>query len=94
MRPFWITYERGGTNGNSRLMDMTIPQMQKALSNSDMETPLPPASWGDMRHHVFYGALYHWFVMFRNGVCFSFPNVHHVGPNRAGFPQVKTVRCM
>lgn len=67
MRPFWITYERGGTNGNSRLMDMTIPQMQKALANSDMETPLPPARWGDMRHHVFYGALYHWFVMFRNG---------------------------
>jgi capsular polysaccharide export protein len=67
MRPFWITYERGGTNGNSRLMDMTIPQMQKALENSDMETPMPPARWGDMRHHVFYGALYHWFIMFRNG---------------------------
>jgi len=28
--------------------------------------PLPPAHWGDMRQHVFYGALYHWFVMFRN----------------------------
>jgi capsular polysaccharide export protein len=25
------------------------------------------AHWGGMRHHVFYGALYHWFVMFRNG---------------------------
>ncbi len=46
MRPFWITYERGGTNGNSRLMDMTIPQMQKALANSDMETPLPPRTLG------------------------------------------------
>jgi capsular polysaccharide export protein len=67
MRPFWITYERDGTNGNSRLMDTTIPQMQKALSNSNTETPLPPARWGDMRQHVFYGALYHWFVMFRNG---------------------------
>lgn len=67
MRPFWVTYERGGTNGNSRLMDMTIAQMQKALARSDMEAPLPPAHWGDMRQHVFYGALYHWFVMFRNG---------------------------
>ncbi|QFT59270.1 Capsule polysaccharide biosynthesis protein [Sulfitobacter sp. THAF37] len=67
MRPYWVTYERGGSNGNSRLMDMTIPQMQTALANSDMEAPLPPGHWGDMRHHIFYGALYHWFVMFRNG---------------------------
>ena len=67
MRPYWVTYERGGTNGHSRLMDMTIPQMQDALALSDLEVPTPPAHWGDMRHHVFYGALYHWFVMFRNG---------------------------
>ncbi|MBB3992975.1 capsular polysaccharide export protein [Sulfitobacter undariae] len=67
MRPYWVTYERGGTNGNSRLMDMSIEQMQKALEKSDMEAPLPPGHWGDMRQHVFYGALYHWFVMFRNG---------------------------
>lgn len=67
MRPYWVTYERGGTNGNSRLMDMSIQQMQKALAKSDMEAPLPPGHWGDMRQHVFYGALYHWFVMFRNG---------------------------
>jgi capsular polysaccharide export protein len=67
MRPYWVTYERGGSNGNSRLMDMTIGQMQTALANSDMEAPLPPGHWGDMRQHVFYGALYHWFIMFRNG---------------------------
>jgi len=48
-------------------MGITIPQMQNAFSKSNMETPLPPARWGHMRHHVFYGALYHWFVMFRNG---------------------------
>ena len=67
MRPYWVTYERGGSNGNSRLMDMSIAQMQTALELSDMEAPLPPSHWGDTRHHVFYGALYHWFVMFRNG---------------------------
>jgi capsular polysaccharide export protein len=67
MRPYWVTYERGGTNGNSKLMDMTIPKMQTALAQSDMEAPLPPGHWGDMRQHMFYGALYHWFVMFRNG---------------------------
>ncbi len=66
LRPYWVTYERGGSNGNSRLMDMTIPEMERALELSDMEAPLPPAHWGDTRHHVFYGALYHWFVMFTN----------------------------
>lgn len=76
MRPYWVTYERGGTNGNSRLMNMSIAQMQKALEKSDMEAPLPPGHWGDMRQHVFYGALYHWFVMFRNG------DYRHFRPHR------------
>lgn len=67
MRPYWVTYERGGSNGHSRLMRMSVADMQKALELSDMEAPLPPAHWGDMRQHIFYGALYHWFVMFRNG---------------------------
>ncbi len=66
MRPYWVTYERGGSNGNSRLMEMSIDDMRKALALSDMEAPLPPAKWGDMRHHIAYGALYHWFVMFCN----------------------------
>ncbi len=72
MRPYWVTYERGGSNGHSRLMQMSVPDMQAALALSDMEAPLPPAHWGDMRHHIFYGALYHWFVMFRNGAYRNF----------------------
>ena len=67
MRPYWVTYERGGSNGNSRLMKMSLNEMQAGLAHTDMDTPLPPARWGDTRQHVFYGALYHWFVMFRNG---------------------------
>lgn len=66
MRPYWITYERGGTNGNSRLMEMSVADMKRALEMSDLDVPEPPAHWGDMRQHVFYGALYHWFIMFRN----------------------------
>lgn len=66
MRPYWVTYERGGSNGNSRLMHMSIEDMRDALALSDMEAPLPPGHWGDMRQHIWYGALYHWFVMFRN----------------------------
>lgn len=66
LRPFWVTYERGGTNGHSRLMDLSVPEMQAALGADDHDLPAPPARWGDMRQHVFYGAAYHWFVLFRN----------------------------
>ena len=41
LRPSWITYERGGSNGHSRLMQMTVPQMQKALEQLDMELLQP-----------------------------------------------------
>ena len=67
IRPFWVTYERGGANGNSRLMDMSVADMRDALRNSDLDLPETPAHWGDMREHMLYGALYHWFVLFRNG---------------------------
>ncbi|MDP5084344.1 MAG: capsular biosynthesis protein [Yoonia sp.] len=67
LRPYWVTYERGGSNGYSRLMDFSVADMQDRLARSDVDMPTPPAQWGDMRQHIFYGALYHWFVMFRNG---------------------------
>lgn len=63
LRPYWVTYERGGSNGHSRLMDLTVPQMQSALAKVDMDLPDAPARWGDMRQHMFWGALYHWFVL-------------------------------
>ncbi len=67
LRPYWVSYERGGSNGHSRLMDMSVPDMKRALEMSEMDVPEPPARWGDMKSHVFYGALYHWFLLFRNG---------------------------
>ncbi|QIE45164.1 capsule biosynthesis protein CapA [Pseudohalocynthiibacter aestuariivivens] len=66
MRPYWVTYERGGSNGNSRLMEKSVEEMRADLELSDMDTALPPASWGDMRHHVFYGAIYHGCVLLAN----------------------------
>jgi capsular polysaccharide export protein len=82
LRPYWVTYERDGSNGNSRLMDMTIPEMRHALEHSDMDLPDTPAHWGDMRHHIFYGALYHFFVMALNR------NYGNFRPHRA-IPVVK-----
>ncbi|MEJ6402548.1 capsule biosynthesis protein [Yoonia sp. 2307UL14-13] len=66
LRPYWVTYERGGSNGHSRLMQMSVAQMCAALAENDHDMHPPPAVWGDMRQHMFYGALYHWFVLFRN----------------------------
>jgi len=66
LRPYWVTYEREGSNGHSRLMDFTLAEMRDRLARSDIDMPTPPAHWGDMRQHIFYGAVYHWFVMFRN----------------------------
>lgn len=66
LRPWWVTYERFGSNGNSRLMSLDVGQMQQALDQSVLQVPPPPSHWGDMRQHIFYGALYHWFVLFLN----------------------------
>lgn len=59
LRPHWVTYERGGANGHSRLTALTLAEMEAALAGTDAEPPDAPARWGDMRQHVFYGALYH-----------------------------------
>ncbi|MFN7002045.1 MAG: capsule biosynthesis protein [Roseinatronobacter sp.] len=66
LRPYWVTYERDGSNGNSKLMELGLPEMRDALEKCDLELPDPPAHWGDMRQHVFYGALYHFCVMALN----------------------------
>ncbi len=66
LRPYWVTYERGGSNGHSCLMQMDVAHMRSVLARSEAEIPEAPGHWGDMREHIFYGALYHWFVMFSN----------------------------
>ncbi len=72
LRPYWATYERGGSNGHSRLMALSVAEMRAALAPCEMELPKAPALWGDMRQHVFYGALYHFFVLALNGRYRSF----------------------
>ncbi len=67
LRPYWATYERGGANGHSRLMQIEVAQMRRALARSQPDGRKPPAHWGDMREHVFYGAVYHFLVLVANG---------------------------
>ena len=66
LRPYWVTYERGGANGNSPLMGMGIDAMRAALGAAGGALPAAPARWGDLRAHVLYGALYHFPVLALN----------------------------
>lgn len=72
LRPYWVTYERGGSNGHSRLMQLTLPQMRAALDRVDRDLPDSPGTWGDMRQHMFWGALYHAFVALGRGAYRNF----------------------
>lgn len=66
LRPYWVTYERDGSNGNSALMGMDVDAMRTALGRADSDMPEAPAHWGAMRQHVFYGAAYHALVLLAN----------------------------
>lgn len=66
LRPYWVSYEHEGANGHSPLMDMPLAVMRDAQARAGLDPPVPPGHWGDMRQHVFYGALYHWFVLVLN----------------------------
>jgi capsular polysaccharide export protein len=72
LRPYWVTYERGGSNGNSRLMALGVEDMRQALANAELDHTEAPAHWGDMRQHIFYGALYHFQVLARNAAYAGF----------------------
>lgn len=67
IRPFWVTYERGGSNGYSRLMNLTLPEMRRAMRGRRGDMGRPPARWGDMRQHKFYGFVYHAMLLLANG---------------------------
>lgn len=59
LRPFWATYERSGSNGNSALMDMSLEDMRARIDPDAIEIGDVPTQWGPLWHHIYYGALYH-----------------------------------
>lgn len=59
LRPYWVTYERSGTNGHSRLLETGLDTMRAVGSHPPHPARDVPAHWGAMRQHIFYGALYH-----------------------------------
>ena len=64
LRPYWATYERGGTNGHSTLMDLDMDEMRHAVEAHPVNLPEVPAQWGTAWHHAYYGFLYHLFLSF------------------------------
>lgn len=70
LRPYWITYERGGANGNSPLMAMDVERIVAALAGREPDLTDIPARWGQLWHHIYYGAVYHGYVLALNQ---SFP---------------------
>jgi len=66
LRPYWITYERGGNNGNSDLMAMGLREMEAVLETSATQLTPAPAQWGPMWHHTWAGCRYHFNILTRN----------------------------
>lgn len=66
LRPYWITYERGGSNGNSVLMSLP----RQVYETSDATEPGDRAGqsgrWGALWHHTWYGCIYHANILFLN----------------------------
>ncbi|MEM8789720.1 MAG: capsule biosynthesis protein CapA [Pseudomonadota bacterium] len=66
LRPYWVTYERNGTNGHSRLMRMSVAEMRALLRGSTADVPDAPAQWGALWHHVLLGMVYHTSILLFN----------------------------
>ncbi|MEL6644064.1 MAG: capsule biosynthesis protein CapA [Pseudomonadota bacterium] len=67
LRPWWITYERGGANGHSPVMRMSIDDIRSAQATQRHDPVEAPDRWGEMRQHVVYGAAYHAMVLAGGG---------------------------
>ncbi len=66
LRPYWITYERDGANGNSKLMDLDMETIAARVGTPDAAQPEAPAQWGAIWRHIFFGSIYHANILFRN----------------------------
>jgi len=59
LRPYWVTYERGGVNGNSRLMDMSMAEIVEAARHVSLPLSAAPAHWGSSYAHAFWSMVHH-----------------------------------
>ncbi len=59
LRPYWVTYERGGVNGNSPLMNISFDDIQKKRLQRTIELQDAPMRWGNLWQHNWYGFMFH-----------------------------------
>lgn len=66
LRPYWVTYERGGSNGRSRLMDMSVASIRARMAGRVRAMVPAPAQWGSVWRHSWHGCMYHARILFAN----------------------------
>lgn len=66
LRPYWVTYELNGVNGHSPLMNLSLSEIKSRLIGEAKSQPEAPSQWGALWHHIYFGAVYHWHILFRN----------------------------
>lgn len=71
LRPYWVTYERDGVNGHSRLMDFSVREMADAALIADLELEEAPPVWGAAWAHALNGFRHHADVLLFNR---AYPN--------------------
>lgn len=59
LRPYWVTYERDGANASSPVAELPLEAMAAALAGAEPSHGEAPDRWGDLRSHMFWGAVYH-----------------------------------
>ncbi|MFQ5622500.1 MAG: capsule biosynthesis protein [Paracoccaceae bacterium] len=67
LRPYWVTYERDGVNGNSRLSRLGAQEIAESVRGRETRLPDAPDQWGALWHHVWYGFRYHASVLLGSG---------------------------
>lgn len=59
LRPHWVTYERGGNNGNSPLHRIGLDRMARTLGPPDAPARPPADRWGSYQAHLWHSMRYH-----------------------------------
>ena len=63
-------------------------QGRTALARADTDLPDVPTTWGDMRQHIFWGAIYHGFVLAGWSLGGALAYACAIGLKQAGAPTV------
>lgn len=59
LRPYWVSYEREGVNGNSPVMNFSMDDIRRKRAAHPVNLEPAPAAWGNIWHHNWYGFTYH-----------------------------------